>query len=176
LSVSGSTAIIPLGAPYSGRLVTHGSGDAARPLSFAKRRWFVVSEERFPATWSGQTAIIRATGEIDLTVAECLRDALLSAFNAGATALVVDLTATTFLDSAGVTALVRAARRASASEAALRVAVTSPAVLRVLDLVGINQLVPVYPSVAEALASLSAQKTVIDSSTQAPSGPDATET
>jgi anti-sigma B factor antagonist len=135
-----------------------------------------VSEERFPATWSGQTAVVAAAGEIDLTNAECLRDALLSAFNAGATAVVVDLTAVTFLDSAGVTALVRAARRASASEAALRVAVTSPAVLRVLDLVGINQLVPVYPSVGEALASLSAQTTVIDSSTQAPSGPDATET
>jgi anti-anti-sigma factor len=137
---------------------------------------FVVSQDRFPATWSGQTAVITAAGEIDLTNAECLRDSLLSAFNAGATAVVVDLTATTFLDSAGVTALVRASRRATASEAALRVAVTAPAVLRVLNLVGIDQLVPVLPSVAEALASLTVQNTVIDSSTQAPSGPDATDT
>jgi anti-sigma B factor antagonist len=135
-----------------------------------------VSEQRFPATWSGQTAVITAAGEIDIINAESLRDAFLSAFNAGATALVADLTAVTFLDSAGVTALVRAARRASASDAVLRVAVTSPAVLRVLDLVGIDQLVPVYPSVAEALASLSVQETVMDSRTQAPSEPDATDT
>lgn len=135
-----------------------------------------MSQERFPATWSGQTAVISAAGEIDLTNAEFLRDALLSALNAGAAGLVVDLTAATFLDSAGVTALVRASRRASASGAALRLAVTAPAVLRVLDLVGLDQLVPVYPAVAEALTSLTVQETVIDSSTHAPSGPDTTET
>ena len=135
-----------------------------------------MSQERFPATWSGQTAVVTATGEIDLTNAEYLRDALLSALNAGATALVADLTTVTFLDSAGVTALVRASRRASASEAELRLAVAAPPVLRVLSLVGIDQLVRVYPSVEAALASRSAQATVIDSSTHGPSGPEATET
>lgn len=135
-----------------------------------------MSQERFPVTWSGQTAQVTATGEIDLTNAEGLRDALLSTFNAGATALVVDLTLVTFLDSAGVTALVRAARRASASEAKLRLAAATLPVRRVLDLVGIDQIVPVYPSVAAALASLSGQETVMDSSTHSPSGPEATET
>ena len=134
-----------------------------------------MSEERFPATWSGQTAVVAAAGEIDLTNAEWLRDALLSALNAGASALVVDLTATTFLDSAGVTALVRASRRASASDAVLRLAVTAPAVLRVLNLVGLDQLISVYPSVAAALDSLP-QATVIDSSTHIPSESDARET
>ena len=107
--------------------------------------------------WSGQTAVVTAAGEIDLTNAEWLRDALLSALNAGASALVVDLTATTFIDSAGVTALVRASRRASASDAVLRLAVTAPAVLRVLNLVGIDQLIEVHPGVTEAVASLPAQ-------------------
>ena len=134
-----------------------------------------MSEERFPTTWSGRTAVIAVAGEIDLTNAESLRDALLSALNAGAPGLIVDLTATTFLDSAGVTALVRASRRASAVDAAVRVAVTAPAVLRVLSLVGIDQLIPVYPSVVTALDSLP-QATAIDSSTQIPSEPDATET
>lgn len=135
-----------------------------------------MSEERFPVTWSGRTAVVTAAGDIDLTNAERLRDSLMTALNAGAAAVVVDLTAATFLDSAGVTALVRASRRARASEAALRVAVTAPAVLRVLDLVGIDQIVPVYPGVAEALDSLTGQDAVMDSNTQAPSGPDATET
>lgn len=126
--------------------------------------------------WSGRTAVVAAAGEIDLTNAEYLRDALLSALDAGAAGLVADLTAATFLDSAGVTALVRASRRASANGAALRLAVAGPAVLRVIELVGLNQLVPVYPTVGEALASLPAQETVIDSSTRVPSGPDATET
>ena len=135
-----------------------------------------MSQERFPAVWSGQTAVITAAGEIDLTNAEYLRDALLSALNAGAAALIVDLTGASFLDSAGVTALVRASRRATASDAALRLAVTAPAVLRVLNLVGIDRLVPVFPSVAAAVASLAAQEAVMDSSTRAPSGPEATQT
>ena len=113
-----------------------------------------MSEERFSATWSGRTAVVTATGEIDLTNAEGLRDALLSALNEGALGLVVDMTATTFIDSAGVTALVRASRRAAATEATVRLAVIAPAVLRVLNLVGIDQLVQVYPSVADAVASL----------------------
>ena len=98
--------------------------------------------------------MVTAAGEIDLTNAEGLRDALLSALNAGALGLVVDMTATTFLDSAGVTALVRASRRAAATEATLRLAVTAPPVLRVLNLVGIDRLIEVYPSVADAMASL----------------------
>jgi len=98
--------------------------------------------------------VVTATGEIDLTNAESLRDTLLSALNAGALGLVVDMTATTFIDSAGVTALVRASRRATATEATVRLAVTAPAVLRVLNLVGIDQLVQVHPSVTDAVASL----------------------
>jgi stage II sporulation protein AA (anti-sigma F factor antagonist) len=136
----------------------------------------VVSEERFPVTWSGRTAVVTASGEVDLTNAEGLRDALLSALDAGALGLVVDMTTTTFLDSAGVTALARASRRSQASEATLRLAVTAASVLRVLNLVGIDQLIEVHPSVPEAVASLPAQLTVIDSSTHTPSGPDATET
>ena len=98
--------------------------------------------------------MVTAAGEVDLTNAESLRDTLLSALNAGALGLVVDLTATTFIDSAGVSALVRASRRAAATEATMRLAVTAPAVLRVLDLVGINRLIEVHPSVTEAVASL----------------------
>ena len=118
-----------------------------------------MSEERYPVTWSGRTALVTAAGEIDLTNAEGLRDTLLAALNAGAQGLVVDMTATTFIDSAGVTALVRASRRSAATEATVRLAVTSPAVLRVLNLVGIDQLIEVHPSVSEALASLPEQST-----------------
>ena len=113
-----------------------------------------MSEEWFPAAWSGRTAVVIVSGEIDLTNAENLRDALLSALNAGARGLVVDMSATTFIDSAGVTALVRASRRAAATEATVRLAVTAPGVLRVLNLVGIDQLIEVHPSVSAALASL----------------------
>ena len=113
-----------------------------------------MSDGRFTVEWSGQVAVVAAAGEIDITNAEGLRDALLSALNAGAAVLVADMTSTTFLDSTGVTALVRAVRRASATEATLRLAVAAPPVLRVLNLVGIDRLIEVYPSLADAVASL----------------------
>jgi len=139
-----------------------------------------MTDERFTVAWSGPVAVVTATGEIDITNAEGFRDALLSALNAGAAGLIADLTPTTFLDSSGVTALVRAARRAAATGAALRLAVAAAPVLRVLSLVGIDRLIQVHPSVADAVASLPGQPqrpaTLMDSSTQAPSGPDATDT
>ena len=107
---------------------------------------------------AGRTVVVTVAGEIDLTNAESLRDALLSALNAGALGLVVDMVAATFIDSAGVTALVRASRRAAATQATLRLAATAPAVLRVLNLVGIDQLIEVHPSVTEAVASLPEQR------------------
>lgn len=131
------------------------TGPEMRPaLSACEVAVVVVSDERFPATWYGQTAVVTASGEIDLTNAESLRNALLSTLNAGALGLVVDMTATSFLDSAGVTALVRASRRAAASEATVRLVVTATPVLRVLNLVGIDRLIEVYPSVPAAVASL----------------------
>jgi anti-sigma B factor antagonist len=113
-----------------------------------------LSDESFPLKWSGEMAVVSASGEIDITNAEPFRDVLLSALNAGAAGLVVDMTSTTFLDSAGVTALVRAARRATAADATLRLVVAAPPVLRVLNLVGIDRLIEVYPSLADAVASL----------------------
>jgi len=113
-----------------------------------------MSDERFPVAWSDRTAIVTAAGEVDLTNADGLREALLSALNAGALGLVADMTSTTFLDSAGVSALVRASRRAVATGAVFRLVVSAPPVLRVLNLVGIDRLVEVHPSVTAALASL----------------------
>jgi anti-sigma B factor antagonist len=113
-----------------------------------------VSDERFPVTWSGRTAVVAVPNEVDVTNSDGLRDALLGALNAGAAGLVVDMTRTTFCDSAGITALARAARRAAANESLMRLAVAAPAVLRVLNLVGMDRLLDVYPSVTDALASL----------------------
>jgi anti-sigma B factor antagonist len=113
-----------------------------------------VPEELFPVLWSGRTAIVRLPAEVDITVADDLREALLSVLNLGALALVADMTLTTFCDSAGITALTRAARRAAASSAKIRLAVTAPPVLRVFSLVGIDRVIDIHPSVAAALASL----------------------
>jgi anti-sigma B factor antagonist len=113
-----------------------------------------VSEEHFPVSWHDRTAVVTLPAEIDLTIADAMREALLSVLNQGALGLVVDMTATTFCDSAGITALVRAARRAAATGATLRLAAAAPPVLRVFSLVGIDRLIDIHPTVDEARASL----------------------
>jgi anti-sigma B factor antagonist len=114
----------------------------------------VVSEDSFLVSWYGRTAVVKLPAEIDLTIADAMREALLSVLNQGAMGLVVDMTATTFCDSAGITALVRAHRRAAANGATMRLSAAAAPVLRVFSLVGIDRLIDVHPSVDAALASL----------------------
>jgi anti-sigma B factor antagonist len=118
----------------------------------------VVSEARFLLSWYGRTAVVRLPAEIDLTIADDVREALLSVLNKGALGLVVDMTATTFCDSAGITALVRASRRAEATGATMRVAAIGSPVLRVFSLVGIDRVIDIYPTVEAARASLPDQE------------------
>jgi anti-sigma B factor antagonist len=123
-------------------------------LSLRRRAVRVLSGDSFPVVWSGRTAVVRLPREIDLTNADGAREALLAALNQPAVALIVDMTGTTFCDSAGITALVRASRRAAATGATIRLAVTAAPVLRVLTLVGIDRLIDIHPDVDAALASL----------------------
>lgn len=133
-------------------------GPETRPAPSLWKGGVVVSEEDFPISWYGRTAVVKLPAEIDLTLADGVREALLSVLNSGALGLVVDMTATTFCDSAGITALVRAARRAGATGATMRLAATAPPVLRIFSLVGVNRLIDIHPTVEEARASLPDQE------------------
>ena len=90
--------------------------------------------------------------EVDFSNAEQVRDDLLSVVTQDASLVIADMTATTFCDSAGISALVRVARQATAHGSGLRLAASAPAVTRVLALTGVDKLIEVYPSVAAALA------------------------
>jgi anti-sigma B factor antagonist len=113
-----------------------------------------MPENRLPVLWSGCIAVVRMPEEIDITIADEIREELLAILNQGASALVLDMTRTTFCDSSGVSALIRARHRANASDAELRVATDSPVVLRVFTLIGLTLAIDVHPDVSAALASL----------------------
>lgn len=114
-------------------------------------RWPLVAGEHYPVLWIGQTAVVSLPAEIDMTIADRVREDLLAAVNQGAALLIGDLSNTAFCDSSGVSALVRAFRRAQANGGEMRLAVTAPAVHRVLSLTGVDRLVTIYPSVTAAL-------------------------
>ena len=111
-----------------------------------------MSQERYPVLWIGQVAVVTLPAEIDVTNADIVREELLDVLNQGATLLIADLSKTSFCDSAGVSALVRTFRRATAGTGAMRLVVSTQAVERVLSITGVDRLVETFPSVAASLA------------------------
>jgi anti-sigma B factor antagonist len=65
--------------------------------------------------------------------------------------ITADMTATEFCDSAGVRALVRAHERAAASGAELRLALGDSPAARIIQLIGLDQIVPLYRDVQQSL-------------------------
>lgn len=100
--------------------------------------------------WFGLHAVITMPPEIDATNADEVRQALASAVGHDAAVLVIDMSETTFCDSAGVQAILAARKQAASTGTQLRLAAT--AVLRILTLIGVDQLIPVYPTLEAALA------------------------
>jgi anti-sigma B factor antagonist len=110
-----------------------------------------VSADAHPVLWIGQAAVVTLPVEVDITNADQVREDLLSVVNQGTALLVADMSKTTFCDSAGVGALVRAFRRAQASDCSMRLVVRTVAVQRVLAITGVDRLLDIYPSVAASL-------------------------
>ncbi|HEV7870053.1 MAG: Anti-sigma factor antagonist [Modestobacter sp.] len=82
---------------------------------------------------------VAVAGEVDSTTAPGLRDCLLAALERpGSAAVEVDLSAVTFLDSAGLSALATAHRAAVSADRVLRVRCgTARAVVRPLQITGL---------------------------------------
>ena len=100
------------------------------------------------------TVVIALPDEIDVTSADQVDTELAATLETGTQVLVVDMTATRFCDSRGVQALVRAYHRAAAAGVEMRVAASGPAVLRVLQLTGTDQVIALYPDMSTATDGL----------------------
>jgi anti-sigma B factor antagonist len=107
-----------------------------------------------PVRWAGSVAVITMPAEIDATNADRVRQALLSVVRPEVPVLVIDMTGTTFCDSAGVYAVLTAYRQAAETRTQLRLAATT--VQRVFTLIGADQLMPIYAELEAALAGTAA--------------------
>ena len=65
--------------------------------------------------------------------------------------LVVDMTSTRFADSSAVAALIRTWKRAQVLGVSFRIAGPCPAIMRVLQTLGADRLLDIYPSLDAAL-------------------------
>lgn len=98
--------------------------------------------------------IVPMPTEIDLANAGRVGQQLCTAASPGVTVIVADLTSTQFCDSAGIRSLLHARDDVAASHAQLRLAVArGGAVRRALQAVGLQDLLPMYPTVETALAA-----------------------
>ena len=103
--------------------------------------------------WRGRSAIVTLPGHVGRANADLLREQLLSVINRGATELIVDMSGTVSCDHSVVDVLARAYQRAAASRTQLKLVATAPLVRRVISVEGLDRLVPVYPSLEDAIAA-----------------------
>ncbi|MEU7280018.1 STAS domain-containing protein [Streptomyces sp. NPDC045431] len=97
--------------------------------------------------------VVTISGQLDYDGVAVLEQAVTSAQAQGLRNLLLDLSPLTFMDSSGVNAFLRAQRATTSTGGWLRLASAQPSVLRVIELVGLGQAIPLYGTVEEALES-----------------------
>jgi anti-anti-sigma factor len=96
---------------------------------------------------TGQRAVIRVPGDLDITTLGGLGQALGVSLQAGAAEVIVDASHVSYCSSSGITALVRASRQAAAAGVRMQVA-PSEVVRQMIDLTATAQLLEICPAPA----------------------------
>ena len=111
-----------------------------------------MADARYPIEMVSGVPVAAAPAEIDASNADWMRAVLQEAACRGHDTFVVDMSGTQFCGSAGVSALVRAHNRALAEGGELRLVIPASAmVVRIFSITGIDQVIPNFPSLYEAL-------------------------
>lgn len=98
-------------------------------------------------------SVVSVAGVVDMLTAPELEKAIAEAAKSSPNAVVVDMTAVEFLASAGMGVLIAAQDELSPA-IKLAVVADGPATSRPLKLVGVTDVVDLYPTLDEALAAL----------------------
>jgi anti-sigma B factor antagonist len=102
--------------------------------------------------WHDEVPVARLQGEVDASNVQEIADRLQSLLSNRSVAMVVDLTRTTYLDSAGINMLFALGEEMRGRQQRLSVVVaeTSP-IARMLRLTGLDQSFPVHDTLPQAL-------------------------
>jgi anti-anti-sigma factor len=121
------------------------------PVSGSDPGEFVAEGIRFEITRNPDCAVVAVTGELDISSAPALRDAI-NEVAGSARSLVVDLDAVGFMDSSGLNTLIAAVRQ---FEPGLLCVVAAQAnIRRIFSITGTDKVIPVFDSVDTARTSL----------------------
>ena len=112
-----------------------------------------MTESVLELAWTGRHAIVTMPVEIDLINFACVTDQLSAVVGKSPEIVTLDMTVTVFCDSAGVRVIGRAHKLAAAGGSEMRLVIGRSPVARILQITGLDQLMPVYPDVLESLAT-----------------------
>lgn len=103
-------------------------------------------------TERGGWAVLSVVGELDLATAPQLRQQIVSAVSDGCNRLLLDLTATDFLDSIGLGVIVGALKRAESAGGSLVIATDVDRIRAVFELTRLDAIIPLFRDVDAAVA------------------------
>jgi anti-anti-sigma factor len=99
--------------------------------------------------------VMRPQGRLDNSTSPAFEKDLLSRLDQGAALVVVDLSDLTFMSSAGLRAILLAAKRLKLAGGRLAVCALSKPVKQVFEATGCDALIDIFPSYETAVAHLS---------------------
>ena len=97
--------------------------------------------------------IIEVAGEIDVYTAPRLREAVVTAVEAGRLRLVVDIEQVEFLDSTGLGVLVGALKKVRAQGGTLDIVCTHQRLLKIFQITGLDKVFGLHDSLADVRSS-----------------------
>ncbi|HET9105087.1 MAG TPA: STAS domain-containing protein [Solirubrobacteraceae bacterium] len=103
---------------------------------------------------AGGIRTFRVSGDVDFGVAPELKKRIISRIDAGDRRIVVDLTSTGFVDSTAIGVLVGALKRLRDHGGSLAVVCDNEEVRNIFAVVGLENVIPLHRSEADALAVL----------------------
>jgi len=110
--------------------------------------FFEVTQSELPGV-----PVLDVGGEIDVATSPRLKELLTGLIEGGSALVIVNLTEVTFIDSTGLGALAAAVRDARAVGGDLRLVVTSPQIIKLLELTGLDEVFSVVSSTKDAVGS-----------------------
>ncbi len=108
--------------------------------------FFEVVESEQPGV-----AVLDVRGEIDVATSPELQEILVELIGRGPELLIVNLTDVSFIDSTGLGVLVGAVRDVRARGGDLRLVVTEPHIVKLLELTGLDEVFSVVSNTSDAV-------------------------
>jgi anti-sigma B factor antagonist len=98
----------------------------------------------------GGRRVVKLGGECDLATATQLQEALAPMRSPDVDEVIVDVSELTFMDSTGLGVLVGALKRIRESNGSFKIAGAKGAVARVLEVSGLDRIIPQFPDLESA--------------------------